>query len=78
MFRGKGEYAAAIKRLSIAVTMFVISPVIDTENQGTAEARTRPLPHSMSCYLPHLATGVKCPAAWQTTGSVSQLYTMFR
>ena len=78
MFRGKGEYAAAIKRLSIAVTMFRISPVIDTENQGTAEAQTSPLPYPMSCSLPHLATGVKGPAAWQMTDSVSQLYTMFR
>ena len=62
----------------MAVAMFRISPVIDTENQGTAEAQTRPLPHSMSCYLSRLATGVKGPAAWQTTGPVSQLYTMFR
>ena len=78
MFRRKGEYAAAIKRLSIAVMMFMIHPVIDTENQGTAEAQIRPQSHPLSCYLSHLATGVKSPAAWQTTGPVSQLYNMFR
>ena len=62
----------------MSVTMFVISPGIDTENQGTAEEQTWPHSHPLSCYLPHLATGVKGPAAWQTTGPVSQLYTMFR
>lgn len=57
----KAIYAAAIKRLSTAINMLRISPVIDIENQGAAEGQTRPQAHYMSCYFTLLITAIQGP-----------------